>query len=102
MIRRPPRSTLFPYTTLFRSVSDKSPPETVMAPSLVKVPPPPLMTRPERKLTRLNSRHRQTTYAVLCLTTAPQQLSAGEVMVPVLIKVPEETMSEAVAPAQRL
>src|SRR2546430_4905209 len=71
MIRRPPRSTLFPYTTLFRSVPgrnclivgvlqirrdkhrrDRRQPETVFL---------------DRKSTRLNSSHSQISYAVFCL-----------------------------------
>src|SRR6202522_3169753 len=63
MIRRPPRSTLFPYTTLFRS-TDYSfclfPPPP---PSPHPPPPPP----PDRKSTRLNSSHLRISYAVFCL-----------------------------------
>src|SRR6266496_5715482 len=60
MIRRPPRSTLFPYTTLFRSPfhSGSSPPRAE-APR----PRPPL----DRKITRLNSSHVEISYAVFCL-----------------------------------
>src|SRR3982750_4933375 len=61
MIRRPPRSTLFPYTTLFRS--GRSPPGQGHR--------PPRRTRPahdaDRKSTRLNSSHDQISYAVFCL-----------------------------------
>src|SRR5207248_9763399 len=62
MIRRPPRSTLFPYTTLFRSRS----PWPCRA-----APPAPRgagRTRArDRKSTRLNSSHRTISYAVFCL-----------------------------------
>src|SRR5215467_15855960 len=61
MIRRPPRSTLFPYTTLFRS--------SATAPSIPSHPPqrsPPRGTE-DRKSTRLNSSHRVISYAVVCL-----------------------------------
>src|SRR5947209_16526575 len=62
MIRLPPRSTLFPYTTLFRSVRlDLMPP---------KGPPTPAPTRVslrDRKSTRLNSSHANISYAVFCL-----------------------------------
>src|SRR2546427_8522542 len=68
MIRRPPRSTLFPYTTLFRSVrrhrhagrlrEDRPP---------VSAPPPPPARLRDRKSTRLNSSHSQISYAVFCL-----------------------------------
>src|SRR5688572_32016812 len=71
MIRRPPRSTLFPYTTLFRSRLPTGP-----------AGPPPLPCRAairrrsitasecrpiDRKSTRLNSSHSQISYAVFCL-----------------------------------
>src|ERR1041385_9314872 len=60
MIRRPPRSTLFPYTTLFRS------------PPLTPSPAPRergfwLLGAPDRKSTRLNSSHGYISYAVFCL-----------------------------------
>src|SRR2546426_4031075 len=67
MIRRPPRSTLFPYTTLFRSTLAKlSPPRT--ATGLVRdvvVPSP--SSASDRKSTRLNSSHLVISYAVFCL-----------------------------------
>src|SRR4051794_41480739 len=65
MIRRPPRSTLFPYTTLFRSaskdsrrtgVSDQGCPRRSF-----------LIQTPDRKSTRLNSSHPSISYAVFCL-----------------------------------
>src|SRR3712207_8241072 len=94
MIRRPPRSTLFPYTTLFRScaldlapggrrclvaghgdrgaVGGEHPHGT--APRRVPTPglPPsglvaPRATQPDRKSTRLNSSHANIPYAVFCL-----------------------------------
>src|SRR5256885_7211718 len=66
MIRRPPRSTLFPYTTLFRS-------EDLL--DLVELEIRELLTRygfdgeavPDRKSTRLNSSHLVISYAVFCL-----------------------------------
>src|SRR5206468_10151599 len=63
MIRRPPRSTLFPYTTLFRSRPRPSrmPP---IGPTARPWPPP---RRVDRKSTRLNSSHDQISYAVFCL-----------------------------------
>src|SRR2546430_5113298 len=95
MIRRPPRSTLFPYTTLFRSIEGRV---TAVYPSFVMVEragmrlrvahapvaPGPIAValRPEkirishsvpdgafedRKSTRLNSSHSQISYAVFCL-----------------------------------
>src|SRR5256885_7320151 len=78
MIRRPPRSTLFPYTTLFRSY-DGSPPTTeqrafreALGTALFKrltehglLPDP--HGRQDRKSTRLNSSHLVISYAVFCL-----------------------------------
>src|SRR2546430_10844880 len=70
MIRRPPRSTLFPYTTLFRS------PAPCRDPRCTRIPSPssdrcgrPTRTAPprDRKSTRLNSSHSQISYAVFCL-----------------------------------
>src|SRR5574343_1558724 len=61
MIRRPPRSTLFPYTTLFRS-------SAACNCSCSKPAPKPIAgNRPDRKSTRLNSSHITISYAVFCL-----------------------------------
>src|SRR2546430_13336154 len=62
MIRRPPRSTLFPYTTLFRSGN----PATDVA-WLEPYPDSELEGIADRKSTRLNSSHSQISYAVFCL-----------------------------------
>src|SRR5438552_12536672 len=64
MIRRPPRSTLFPYTTLFRSL-----PGRCGRPRPHGRPRPPVRPRPllDRKSTRLNSSHQIISYAVFCL-----------------------------------
>src|SRR2546430_11581894 len=90
MIRRPPRSTLFPYTTLFRSIrmSVEDYPKKIVRLALVPVrgapnsgdgrhvyvvfveqdlEPEPLITLRDRKSTRLNSSHSQISYAVFCL-----------------------------------
>src|SRR2546430_11436677 len=71
MIRRPPRSTLFPYTTLFRS---RFLGETVLAAPGPAVQIEHRRKRPgalrlieDRKSTRLNSSHSQISYAVFCL-----------------------------------
>src|SRR3712207_7289283 len=94
MIRRPPRSTLFPYTTLFRSAGHRlrhllrlrppalaaqpgqpPPPETA-DPDPLTGPDPPTGPSPgvgetavqeDRKSTRLNSSHANISYAVFCL-----------------------------------
>src|SRR2546430_13245376 len=75
MIRRPPRSTLFPYTTLFRSASERGPAQTRRActPGVVgprhgsTTPSRSGLERQDRKSTRLNSSHSQISYAVFCL-----------------------------------
>src|SRR5256886_11113821 len=92
MIRRPPRSTLFPYTTLFRSHSGHcpchlrvSPPQephtntafgrAIGAPSVNfqlgfaagEARLASFVTKADRKSTRLNSSHSQISYAVFCL-----------------------------------
>src|SRR5688572_32367120 len=78
MLRRPPRSTLFPYTTLFRSrriaslnlTADEVLVEILAPERLVGV------TRfidEDRKSTRLNSSHSQISYAVFCLKKKKQK-----------------------------
>src|SRR2546430_12733421 len=74
MIRRPPRSTLFPYTTLFRSPEAMTSRRRSVAFSegsdstrfaLARCEPFPVAR--DRKSTRLNSSHSQISYAVFCL-----------------------------------
>src|SRR2546430_12583284 len=85
MIRRPPRSTLFPYTTLFRSgvpqerapLADPARALRVQGaktrvpdlphPGPVRIPEKNESLNPDRKSTRLNSSHSQISYAVFCL-----------------------------------
>src|SRR2546430_12365547 len=79
MIRRPPRSTLFPYTTLFRSVIDTLNPwhftarqsqqvietlQLLLSKQQLRIQ---LHKQEDRKSTRLNSSHSQISYAVFCL-----------------------------------
>src|SRR2546429_3867254 len=68
MIRRPPRSTLFPYTTLFRSLTAAI---AYLASSFLHnalyEPGASLMNAGDRKSTRLNSSHGYISYAVFCL-----------------------------------
>src|SRR5438132_7172596 len=65
MIRRPPRSTLFPYTTLFRSIVEFER-EKSLAGGLLQVFQHALVAG-DRKSTRLNSSHTVISYAVFCL-----------------------------------
>src|SRR2546430_10832259 len=75
MIRRPPRSTLFPYTTLFRSLPKRGTPPsqtwrtflTNHVLDLVSIDFFTVPTARDRKSTRLNSSHSQISYAVFCL-----------------------------------
>src|SRR5947199_3759509 len=67
MIRRPPRSTLFPYTTLFRSPASAAGHRTTRVPQRAWRRPRGEPTRPDRKSTRLNSSHLGISYAVFCL-----------------------------------
>src|SRR5258708_27041739 len=67
MIRRPPRSTLFPYTTLFRSPPAVHALAHVMNHALGNVGKTVVYTDPDRKSTRLNSSHQIISYAVFCL-----------------------------------
>src|SRR5256885_13315035 len=67
MIRRPPRSTLFPYTTLFRSRAAAADDAEHLARLDLQVDAPQGMDGPDRKSTRLNSSHLVISYAVFCL-----------------------------------
>src|SRR2546429_9236087 len=62
MIRRPPRSTLFPYTTLFRSCFGSPAHASLLIPNTTA-----RLRREDRKSTRLNSSHGYISYAVFCL-----------------------------------
>src|SRR3712207_9420692 len=82
MIRGPPRSALFPYTTLFRSAGPilaneaiDRPGRHVQAQPVERRDPPVALAKPpcpdhprDRKSTRLNSSHANISYAVFCLT----------------------------------
>src|SRR5437764_4109963 len=68
MMRRPPSSTLFPYTTLFRSATAARPRKRSEADSRRGARASREARRgPDRKSTRLNSSHRCISYAVFCL-----------------------------------
>src|SRR3712207_8363127 len=86
MIRRPPRSTLFPYTTLFRSEQDALRRRSGVGPQRrdgipethagVEVETVHRQTGRDRKSTRLNSSHANISYAVLCLKKTASPLCA--------------------------
>src|SRR3989442_8310268 len=85
MIRRPPRSTLFPYTTLFRSVSaqDANTGTTAVRAlhrfdeaSLGRTAVVPVL---DRKSTRLNSSHVRISYAVFCLKKKDDRFRAATI-----------------------
>src|SRR2546429_1520234 len=84
MIRRPPRSTLFPYTTLFRSdrpsrqliCERKQPPTLNQALHLIG----------DRKSTRLNSSHGYISYAVFCLKKKKKQYSGAATLISRVVK----------------
>src|SRR5438132_4012279 len=67
MIRRPPRSTLFPYTTLFRSRLGGTPRRPLLAGSRPTRAERSQGKVGDRKSTRLNSSHTVISYAVFCL-----------------------------------
>src|SRR2546422_4467976 len=79
MIRRPPRSTLLPYTTLFRSIRERTPDRLRPRPPLRQLDRLELRRpfrrcrrrgvrdKADRKSTRLNSSHGYISYAVFCL-----------------------------------
>src|SRR2546427_7722480 len=73
MIRRPPRSTLFPYTTLFRS-PDRRAGGTGVG---VAAPDGGRAAARDRKSTRLNSSHSQISYAVFCLKKKKKRKRIG-------------------------
>src|SRR3712207_6861125 len=88
MIRRPPRSTLFPYTTLFRSSREEGATRRSSAgPPAADVREQEHVARngrqgttwvgpPDRKSTRLNSSHANISYAVFCLKKKKKTLSS--------------------------
>src|SRR5947209_14627824 len=75
----PPSSTLFPYTTLFRSVKIRTP--QLMLISEARGMSPALVTsrelRRDRKSTRLNSSHANISYAVFCLKKKSKMVGGG-------------------------
>src|SRR3712207_8314970 len=97
MIRRPPRSTLFPYTTLFRSGIELE--QLAKMPQVRREPlprhavdvsqqlegiaqrqNPPQLCPLDRKSTRLNSSHANISYAVFCLKKKKNHMKVERVM----------------------
>src|SRR6266536_5676318 len=72
MTRRPPTSTLFPYTTLFRSARSRRRPAHRCVPTRRSCSAP----RTDRKSTRLNSSHEWMSYAVFCLNKKSESREA--------------------------
>src|SRR2546426_10509893 len=72
MIRRPPRSTLFPYTTLFRSEATAGVVRAYLESGLAQSDPSARLYYRDRKSTRLNSSHLVISYAVFCLKKKKQ------------------------------
>src|SRR2546430_13479465 len=115
MIRRPPRSTLFPYTTLFRSsqwmikvrstvgsrsnptphtsIGDRAltpykPTSDAVVHTRDQFVPSQCCTHPDRKSTRLNSSHSQISYAVFCLKKQNNTLLRSSAVYLALLKFP--------------
>src|SRR2546430_10220513 len=89
MIRRPPRSTLFPYTTLFRSLVARTTGWVLSSITVALVnlhewfdprAMPSADLAPDRKSTRLNSSHSQISYAVFCLKKKKKTSSASPLL----------------------
>src|SRR5438874_2904490 len=98
MIRRPPRSTLFPYTTLFRSI---------MPPISMLDPPEPLaefvgtlVSGLDRKSTRLNSSHVEISYAVFCLKKKKKKKRKYETQTKAIKKITKNSISKYVSMSQ--
>src|SRR2546429_3887639 len=78
MIRRPPRSTLFPYTTLFRSIWSTVQKELIYLPLHDQIQTYAMERKfdiPDRKSTRLNSSHGYISYAVFCLKKKKKEIA---------------------------
>src|SRR5207249_6784070 len=80
MRRRPPRSTLFPYTTLFRSVADRM--DAARRGEQQKSARTSRGLR-DRKSTRLNSSHVSISYAVFCLKKNKKSKAPAPALIPI-------------------
>src|SRR3989442_7640322 len=98
MIRRPPRSTLFPYTTLFRSVggcpSLGQPQRSLIAQKNTTESRVAPLNRQDRKSTRLNSSHVRISYAVFCLKKKNNSLHLDGLATLTLIGLPVSDVND--------
>src|SRR5436309_9611658 len=78
MIRRPPRSTLFPYTTLFRSITSDQGHLPLLTPMSEVAGRMSVQVGADRKSTRLNSSHVKISYAVFCLKKKKNHIPTGD------------------------
>src|SRR2546430_6189580 len=100
MIRRPPRSTLFPYTTLFRS----RPPAGIVVHARLEgarrvvrredLAGGRAVRSGDRKSTRLNSSHSQISYAVFCLEKKKKTLNLAEIVTNHVLATPQVFFAE--------
>src|SRR5256885_9339942 len=98
MIRRPPRSTLFPYTTLFRSCAIRKCPRIRLWGAGISL----CRKLSDRKSTRLNSSHLVISYAVFCLKKKKTQRYNLEVNATVLAPEPGAQVVTRIRDARRL
>src|SRR5258708_10868476 len=90
MIRRPPRSTLFPYTTLFRSVADEqrvvllATAQHLNGAADLAFAADQRIDLADRKSTRLNSSHQIISYAVFCLKKKKTTVSSQSLIRPLV------------------
>src|SRR5256885_12044898 len=97
MIRRPPRSTLFPYTTLFRSAGQHH--QRVQAGHLAGAVVDEGLV--DRKSTRLNSSHLVISYAVFCLKKKKTNKNTSDIHFPVEIFINSDPASNDISDPQR-
>src|SRR2546430_7886994 len=98
MIRRPPRSTLFPYTTLFRSFVDEYARGRTPVPCASCNQGVKFVDLVDRKSTRLNSSHSQISYAVFCL----KKKKHSDSPFPPFAALPSHTHTPRARPPRRL
>src|SRR5256885_12108846 len=99
MIRRPPRSTLFPYTTLFRSVFGISVTQAMDPVRQVKSVAgryTQVERHGDRKSTRLNSSHLVISYAVFCLKKKKNRVKISILVIDIYFEL-EDLLSDSIA-----